>query len=219
MQIGARFHEPICFLALDAFAPVRKIIVTVPARLQDIALQMLRAPDAADKAITDELSHYPLAFAPAHLGALLDSWYRTTLPPELSTLMNVVFPFDAEARQHHARFRDVFGEAPTLDAALLHYAPTETALVAAFAATETTFVSSDVSDHDIAIIEANLQLDLNRDATHHFQMALMRFIRARIICDFFANTRAKQSQVQRFAQETGIPLTTTHLEGLWARVH
>jgi hypothetical protein len=219
MQLGARFHEPICFLSLDAFAPVRKVLVAEPARLQDVAMQILRAPDPSDTAITQELAHYPLLFAPTHLGGLLDKWYGTTLQPELTVLVNVVFPFDAEARQNHDRFRAMFASPAPFDSALVHYSKTESALFTAFASVESTIVSSNVTDRDIAIIEANLRLDLNRDATHHFHMMLMRFIRARIICDFFAASRVKQSQVEHFAAETGIPLTTTHLEGLWARVH
>jgi hypothetical protein len=219
MQIGTRFHEAICFLALDAFAPVRQAMVAQPGHLQDLSINMLRAPNLPDESVTTELARYPLTFAPFHLGGLMHHWYATLLPPELAALFNIVFPFDSEARQNHARFREIFAKPAELDTALMHYAKAESALFAAFAIVEATFVSNDVTDRDIAIIQANLRFDLNRAATHPFQMALMRYLRARIICDYFAATRVQQSQVKRFAQETGLPINQNHLEGLWARVH
>jgi hypothetical protein len=219
MQLGAPYHEPLCFLALDAFAPVRTGLVAAAGRLQQTALDLLRAPDPGADAVIGTLQQFPLTFAPSTLGDLLHHWYARPLPPEVSALTNAVFPFDSEGRQHHAQFRAVFGNETALDAALMHYADTETTLFAAFNAVETTLVSRDVTDRDIAIITANLRFDLNRAATHAFQLALMRFIRARIICDYFAATRIKQSQVQRFAEAIRLPITQTHLEGLWARVH
>ncbi len=219
MQLGARFHEPVCFLALDAFDPLRKVLVAEPGRLQATAMDILRAPDIADKAVTAELAAFPLMFAPTTLGALLQHWYATVLPPELVGLSNAVFPCDSEGRQKHAVFRQTFGQPQALDAALMRYDAVESALFAAFNAVETTLVSSDVSDRDISIITANLRFDLNRAATHPFQLALMRFIRARIICDYFAATRIKQSDVQRFTEAAHLPITQSHLEGLWSRVH
>lgn len=219
MQLGARFHEPICYLALDAFGPVRQLLVAEPGRLQDTAFQMLRAPDAADDAVIAELARFALIFAPSTLGALLHHWYAAQLPPEYAALTNAVFPFDSEGRRRHAQFREIFGQPAALDTALMRYATIESALFSAFNTVETTLVSRDVTDRDLAIITPNLQFDLNRAATHGFQLALMRFIRARIICDYFAATRVRQSQVQHFAEATELPITQAHLEGLWTRVH
>ena len=219
MQLGARYHAPICYLALDAFGPVRQALVAQSGLLQDTALQILRAPDVPDDSVIAEMARFALVFAPSTLGAILRHWYDAKLPPEVVGLTNAVFPMDSEGRQNHARFRDIFGQTAALDAALMRYAPAETAIFTAFNAVETTLASREVTDRDIAIITPNLQLDLNRAATHDFQMALMRFVRARIICDYFAETRVKQSQVQQFAKAAQLPITHEHLEGLWARVH
>jgi hypothetical protein len=218
VPIEPRFHEAISFLALDCFGPVRRALVAQPGHLQGKCWDMLRDPQLEDASLVGQLSQVPLMFAPTSLGALLHNWYAITLPPEISRLMNVVFPMDSEGRVQNSQFQAAFGMVPQYEAAHLRYSAPETQLFDAFAAVEHMLVSDQMSDRDIAIIEDHMMFDLNRDATYAFQTMLVRYLRGRIISDFLSIAYVERSQLDRFVRDSGLPISQNHLEGLWARV-
>ncbi|MGL5010414.1 MAG: hypothetical protein ACRC6I_11065 [Paracoccaceae bacterium] len=218
MSLTPRLREAVSFLALDCFGPVRAALVAQPDLVQGRCWDMLRAPRPEDAGVIGALAAFPLLFAPSSLGAVVRDWYAVTLPVEISRLMNVVFPMDSEGRAQNARFQAAFGMQPELEVAHLRYTAQETQLFDAFAAVEHIFVSDQVSDRDITIIEGHMVFDLNRDATYAFQTMIVLYLRGRIICEFLSLAYKDRSQLDRFVADSGLPITHNHLEGLLARV-